>query len=138
MNQYQSEFQLQLEEYQINMQERNQKMSELGFAMDLMNYETPEQKQEREWNYWVRQQEYTNGDINSKDYSTRYKAALKSVQNLLAQYSGIPMKRSAEQMAEDILKNMDANGTTLGQELTTINDFIKTKPEYKTLYNNTY
>jgi hypothetical protein len=45
--------------------------------MDLMNYETPEQKQEREWNYWVRQQEYTNGDINSKDYSTRYKAALK-------------------------------------------------------------
>jgi hypothetical protein len=48
------------------------------------------------------------------------------------------MKRSAEQMAEDILKNMDANGTTLGQELTTINDFIKQKPEYKTLYNNTY
>jgi hypothetical protein len=138
MNQYQSEFQLQLQEYQINMQERNQKMSELGFAMDLMNYETPEQKQEREWNYWVRQQEYTNGDINSKDYSTRYKAALKSVQNLLSQYSGIPMKRSAEQMAEDILKNMDANGTTLGQELTTINDFIKQKPEYKTLYNNTY
>ena len=138
MNQYQSEFQLQLQEYQINMQERNQKMNELGFAMDLMNYETPEQKQEREWNYWVRQQEYTNGDINSKDYSTRYKAALKSVQNLLSQYSGIPMKRSAEQMAEDILKNMDANGTTLGQELTTINDFIKQKPEYKTLYNNTY
>ena len=138
MNQYQSEFQLQLQEYQINMQERNQKMSELGFAMDLMNYETPEQKQEREWNYWVRQQEYTNGDINSKDYSTRYKAALKSVQNLLSQYQGIPMKRSAEQMAEDILKNMDANGTTLGQELTTINDFIKQKPEYKQLYNNTY
>ena len=138
MNQYQSEFQLQLQEYQINMQERNQKMNELGFAMDLMNYETPQQKQEREWNYWVRQQEYTNWDINSKDYSTRYKAALKSVQNLLAQYPNIPMKRSAEQMAEDILNNMEANGTTLWQELTTINDFIKTKPEYKTLYNNTY
>jgi hypothetical protein len=88
-------------------------MNELGFAMDLMNYETPQQKQEREWNYWVRQQEYTNGDINSKDYSTRYKAALKSVENLLKQYPGIPMVRSAEQMAEDILKNMEANGTTL-------------------------
>lgn len=138
MNQYQNEFQLQLQEYQINMQERNQKMNELGFAMDLMNYETPQQKQEREWNYWVRQQEYTNWDINSKDYSTRYKAALKSVQNLLAQYPNIPMVRSAEQMAEDILKNMEANGTTLWQELTTINDFIKQKPEYKTLYNNTY
>jgi len=138
MNQYQSEFQLQLQEYQINMQERTQKMNELWFAMDLMNYETPQQKQEREWNYWVRQQEYTNWDINSKDYSTRYKAALKSVENLLKQYPGIPMVRSAEQMAEDILKNMEANGTTLWQELTTINDFIKTKPEYKTLYNNTY
>ena len=138
MNQYQNEFQLQLQEYQINMQERNQKMSELGFAMDLMNYETPQQQQEREWNYWVRQQEYTNWDINSKDYSTRYKAALKSVQNLLSQYQGIPMKRSAEQMAEDIIKNIDSNGTTLWQELSTINDFIKQKPEYKKLYNNTY
>jgi hypothetical protein len=112
MNQYQSEFQLQLQEYQINMQERNQKMSELGFAMDLMNYETPQQKQEREWNYWVRQQEYTNGDINSKDYSTRYKAALKGVENLLSQYQGIPMVRSAEQMAQDVLNAID-NGSTL-------------------------
>jgi nicotinamide riboside kinase len=54
--------------------------------MDLMNFETNEQKQQREWDYWVKQQEYTNGNIDSKDYSTRYKAALKSVQNLLAKY----------------------------------------------------
>jgi nicotinamide riboside kinase len=54
--------------------------------MDLMNFETNEQKQQREWDYWVKQQEYTNGNINSKDYDTRYKAALKSVQNLLSQY----------------------------------------------------
>jgi hypothetical protein len=74
-----------------------------------MSYETPEQKQEREWNYWVKQQEYTNGDINSKDYSTRYKAALKSVESLLSQYQGIPMVRSAEQMAEDIIKGIDQN-----------------------------
>ncbi len=138
MNQYQNEFKLQLQEYQINMQEREYKMKELWFAMDLMSYETPQQQQEREWNYWVKQQEYQNGDINSKDYSTRYKAALKSVENLLAQYPGIPMVRSAEQMAEDIIKNIDANGTTLGQELSTINNFIKEKPEYKQLYNNTY
>lgn len=138
MNQYQNEFQLQLQEYQINMQERTQKMNELWFAMDLMSYETPEQKQEREWNYWVKQQEYQNWDINSKDYSTRYKAALKSVENLLAQYPWIPMVRSAEQMAEDILKNIDAKGTTLGQELSEINSLIHQKPEYKKLYNNTY
>ena len=42
------------------MQARNQQMDELGFAMDLMNFETNDQKQEREWNYWVKQQEYTN------------------------------------------------------------------------------
>ena len=137
MNQYQSEFQLQLQEYQINMQERNQKMNELGFAMDLMNYETPEQKQEREWNYWVRQQEYTNGDINSKDYSTRYKAALKGVENLLSQYQGIPMVRSAEQMAQDILNAID-NGSTLWEELTKINKLIQEKPEYKKVYNATF
>ena len=137
MNQYQNEFQLQLQEYQINMQERNQKMNELWFAMDLMNYETPQQKQEREWNYWVRQQEYTNWDINSKDYSTRYKAALKWVENLLSQYTWIPMVRSAEQMAEDVLKAID-NGSTLGEELTKINKLIQEKPEYKQVYNATF
>jgi tRNA U38,U39,U40 pseudouridine synthase TruA len=82
-------------------------MQELGFAMDLMNFETNEQKQQREWEYWVKQQEYQNGNINSKDYQTRYKAALSSVQNLLSQYEGIPMLRSAEQMAQDILKAID-------------------------------
>jgi hypothetical protein len=137
MTQYQNEFQLQLQEYQINMQERNQKMNELWFAMDLMTYETPQQKQEREWNYWVKQQEYQNWDINSKDYSTRYKAALKWVENLLSQYPWIPMERSAEQMAEDVLKAVDA-GSTLWAELTNINKLIQKKPEYKKLYNASY
>ena len=137
-NQYQNEFQLQLQEYQLNMQARNQQMNELGFAMDLMNFETNEQKQEREWNYWVKQQEYTNWNINSSDYQTRYKAALKSVENLLSQYQWIPMQRSAEQMAEDILTSMDQNWTSLGDELTKINKFIQQKPEYKYLYNQTY
>jgi hypothetical protein len=75
--------------------------------MDLMSFETPQQAQERQWDFWVKQQEYTNGNINSKDYSTRHKAALKSVENLLAQYPGIPTQRSAEQMADDILKAID-------------------------------
>ena len=135
--QYQNEFQLQLQEYQVNMQARNQQMKELWFAMDLMNFETNEQKQQREWDYWVKQQEYTNWNINSKDYDTRYKAALKSVQNLLSQYEWIPMVRSAEQMAQDVLTAID-NGSNLGAELTKINQQIQQKPEYKYLYNNTY
>ena len=137
MQQYSSDFELQLQEYQLWMQERNQKMDELWFAMDLMSFETPQQQQERQWDYWVKQQEYTNWNINSKDYQTRYKAALKSVQNLLAQYEGIPMQRSAEQMAQDILTAID-NGSDLGAELTKINKQIQGKPEYKYLYNQTF
>ena len=137
MQQYQNEFNMQLQEYQINQDARNQQMKELWFAMDLMNFETNDQKQQREWDYWVKQQEYTNWNINSKDYDTRYKAALKSVQNLLSQYEGIPMQRSAEQMAQDILKAID-NGSDLGAELTKINKQIQEKPEYKYLYNQTY
>ena len=137
MQQYQNEFSMQLQEYQINQQARQQQMQELGFAMDLMNFETNEQKAQREWDYWVKQQEYQNGNINSKDYQTRYKAALSSVQNLLSQYEGIPMLRSAEQMAQDILKAID-NWSDLGAELTKINQQIQQKPEYKYLYNNTY
>ena len=137
MNQYQNEFSLQLQEYQIQQQSRQQQMQELWFAMDLMNFETNEQKAQREWDYWVKQQEYTNWNINSKDYDTRYKAALKSVQNLLSQYEGIPMQRSAEQMAQDVLKAIE-NWSDLGTELTKINKQIQNKPEYKKLYNDTY
>ena len=137
MQQYQNEFNMQLQEYQINQNERQVQMKELGFALDLMNFETNDQKQEREWNYWVRQQEYQNWNINSKDYQTRYKAALTSVQNLLSQYEWIPMVRSAEQMADDILKAID-NWSNLGAELSKINQQIQQKPEYKYLYNNTY
>ena len=135
--QYQNEFWLQLQEYQVNMQARKQQIDELWFAIDLMNFETNEQKQQREWDYWVKQQEYTNWNINSKDYDTRYKAALKSVQNLLSQYEWIPMQRSAEQMAQDILTAID-NGSDLWTELTKLNKQIQGKPEYKYLYNNTF
>ena len=47
------------------------------------------------------------------------------------------MQRSAEQMAQDILKAIDG-GSDLGIELTKINQQIQQKPEYKYLYNQTY
>jgi hypothetical protein len=47
------------------------------------------------------------------------------------------MLRSAEQMAQDVLKAID-NGSDLGTELTKINQQIQQKDEYKYLYNNTY
>lgn len=137
MQQYQNEFTMQIQEYQLNQQERQYQMKELGFALDLMNFETNDQRQEREWNYRVRQQEYQNWNINSSDYQTRYKAALTSVQNLLSQYEWIPMVRSAEQMAQDVLKAIDG-GSDLGTELTKINQQIQQKDEYKILYNQTF
>jgi hypothetical protein len=47
------------------------------------------------------------------------------------------MVRSAEQMADDILKAIDG-GSDLGTELTKINKQIQQKPEYRYLYNQTF
>ena len=137
MNQYQNEFQLQLQEYQINMQERNQKMSELGFAMDLMNYETPQQKQEREWNFWLKQQEYKDWNINSKDPTIQLKAIQNSVDSLLQNYQWIPTIRSSTQIAQDIQTAIN-NWSNLGDELTKLNKQMQSKDEYKLMYKATY
>ena len=137
MNQYQSEFQLQLQEYQINMQERNQKMNELGFAMDLMNYETPQQKQEREWNFWLKQQEYKDWNINSKDPTIQLKAIQNSVDSLLQNYQWIPTIRSSTQIAQDIQTAIN-NWSNLGDELTKLNKQMQSKDEYKLMYKATY
>jgi hypothetical protein len=55
----------------------------------------------------------------------------------LSQYPGIPMVRSAEQMAQDVLKAIDS-WSDLGAELTKINKQIQGKPEYKYMYNQTF
>jgi hypothetical protein len=47
------------------------------------------------------------------------------------------MERSAEQMAQDVLKAIDG-GSDLGAELTKINKLIQQKPEYKQVYNQTF
>jgi hypothetical protein len=55
--------------------------------MDLMSFETPQQKQDREWNYWLMQQEYKDGNINSKDPAMQLKAIQNSVDDLLKNYA---------------------------------------------------
>ena len=137
MNQYQNEFNMELQEYQLNMQERNQRMNELGFAMDLMSFQTPEEKQEMEWNYRVRQQEYKDWNINSSDPTVQLKAIQNSVDELLGNYAGIPTQRSSVQIAQDI-QTAIKNGSSLGAELTTLNKQMQSKPEYKLMYNATY
>jgi len=131
MTQYQNEFQLQLQEYQFNMQQRNQQMQELWFVMDLMNFETNEQKDEREWNNYVRQYDFQYWNINSKDEASRIRAIENAVDSVLTEFSGITMMRSREQMVEDI-KNLVDGGMSLWEAITkNIREPIMQKDEYK-------
>lgn len=132
MTQYQNEFQLQLQEYQFNMQQRNQQMQELWFVMDLMNFETNEQKDEREWNNYVRQYDFQYWNINSKDEASRRRAIENAVDSVLTEFSGITMIRSREQMVEDI-KNLVDGWMSLWEAITkNIREPIMQKPEYQT------
>jgi hypothetical protein len=106
--------------------------------MELQNYETNEQADEREWNKFIRQQEYQDGNIYSSDPATRRKAIEKSVDRVLAEFEGIPMLRSREQMVADIQKMVD-NGTELGEAITqNIRKPIMNKPEYKSMLGKKY
>jgi hypothetical protein len=53
-------FEMQIKEQEYNNSQRNQQMQELWFMMNLMNFETNAQRDEREWNNFIRQQEYQN------------------------------------------------------------------------------
>ncbi len=130
MTQYQNEFQLQLQEYNLQMQERNMQMNELWFVMDLMNFETNDQKDERARNQRVRQQDYTYWNINSKDEASRRRAIENAVDGVLSEFSGITMMRSREQMVEDI-KNLVDGGMSLWEAITkNIREPIMQKDEY--------
>jgi hypothetical protein len=48
--------------------------------MELMNFETNQQKDDRAWNNYIRQSEYQDGNIYSKDPATRRKAITKAVE----------------------------------------------------------
>ena len=138
MSQYQNEFQLQLQEYEYEMKARNQQMQELWFVMDLMNFETNEQKDEREWNNYVRQYDYQYWNINSKDEASRRRAIENAVDSVLTEFSGITMMRSRDQMVEDI-KNLVDGGMSLGEAITkNIREPIMQKPEYKVWKSQQY
>lgn len=132
----QTNFSMRVQQHQLEMQERNQYMSELWFAMDLINFETNEEADERAWKNWTRQIDYQYGNIDSLDHVARRKAVDTSVSQILNQYDWIPMKRSKDQMVEDVLKLVDW-GMSLWEALTqNIITPIKSKPEYITWYNS--
>jgi hypothetical protein len=54
--------------------------------MDLINFETNEEADERAWKNWTRQIDYQYGNIDSLDPTARRKAVDNSVSQILDQY----------------------------------------------------
>lgn len=132
----QQNFSMRVQQHQLEMQEKNQYMSELWFAMNLINFETNEEADERAFKNWTRQMDYQYWNINSMDETARRKAVDNSVSEILNKYSDIPMKRSKDQMVEDVLKLVDS-GMSLWEALTqNIITPIQSKPEYISWYNS--
>lgn len=136
LQQAQQNFNMKVQEYQLEMQEKNQFMNELWFAMDLINFETNEEADERAWKNWTRQIDYQYGNIDSTDPVARRKAVENSVNEILNQYDWIPMIRSKDQMIDDVL-NLVNWGMSLWDALTqNIIKPIQQKPEYVIWKNN--
>lgn len=134
--QWSRNYELYLKQTELDRQATQDKMQQLWFAMQLMSYETPQQKDDREWAKFIKQQDYVNGNINSSDPSARKKAVEKAVDGVLAEFDGIPMVRSRDQMVEDIQKMVDS-WSSLWQAITeNIRNPIREKPEYKLWLNN--
>jgi hypothetical protein len=131
-------FEMQIKEQEYNNSQRNQQMQEMWFMMNLMNFETNAQRDEREWNNFIRQQEYQNWDIFSNDPKVRNKAIEKAVDTVLQEFSGIPMIRSREQMVEDITVLVNG-GMSLWEAITeNIRKPIMEKPEYKKIMSDKF
>jgi len=138
LNQYNStrqagvdEYDVAKDQYDLETEARKNKMDELWFAMDLMSFETPTQTDERVWNNMLRQDAFTNGDINSTDPAARSKAISKAVDTVLTEFEWIPMIRSREQMIDDVKKLVDG-GMSLGVAITkNLREPITGKPEYQ-------
>ena len=64
-------FEMQIKEQEYNNSQRNQQMQEMWFMMNLMNFETNEQQDDRAWNKFIRQQEYADWNIYSTDPKTK-------------------------------------------------------------------
>ena len=124
------------DQYDMDRQQRQDNMTNLGFAMQLMSYETPAQQDERAWNNYIREIEYTEWNINSSDPATRKKAVSNAVDTVLKEFEWIPMLRSREEMVSDIQWLVDG-GMSLWDAITeNIRKPIMWKKEYQVWASN--
>ena len=118
-------------EKKAQQDEINNKMQQLWFTMQVMSYETPKQQDDRAWNNMIRKQDYLEGNINSPDPAIRKKAIGTAVDWVLKEFEWLPIKRSRDQIIDDISKQVDG-GKSLWQAITeNLRDPIIGKPEYK-------
>jgi hypothetical protein len=125
-------------QYVMEQNARQAKMQELGFAMDFMRFETPEQADERERQKMLRMETFKTWDINSTDPVIRNKAISNAVDTVLAEFAWIPIQRSREQIIADVTRLVDS-GVDLGTAIT--NDLrkpIMNKPEYKSFVQSKF
>jgi len=125
-------------QYVMEQNARQAKMQELGFAMDFMRFETPEQADERERQKMLRMETFKTWDINSTDPVIRNKAISNAVDTVLAEFAWIPIQRSREQIIADVTRLVDS-GVDLGTAIT--NDLrkpIMNKPEYKSFIQSKF
>lgn len=131
MQSVQKDMELRLQDYNMQQQAEQAQMQKIWFTMNLMNYRTPEQQMDMEFEAMVRKQEYIDWNIYSNDPATRKRAISNAVDRVLEEFAGIPMIRSREQMIQDI-QNLVDNGMWLWEAITkNIREPIQTKPEYK-------
>ena len=125
------ELELQQQDYQMQQQALSTQMQQLGMIQSLVSFQTPQQKADMERDQYIRQQEYIEWNIYSNDPATRKRAVSNAVDNVLKEFSDIPMYRSREQMIQDI-QNLVDNWTDLGTAITkNLRDPIMQKPEYQ-------
>lgn len=119
------------DQFTMNQQAQTQQMSQLWFAMELMNYQSPQQKEDSAWNSFLKQQSYMEWDINSTDPAIRKRAIQNAVDWVLKEFEWIPIQRSREQIISDITNQVNS-GKDLWTAITeSLRKPIMDKPEYQ-------
>lgn len=117
------------DQFTMNQQAQQQQMSQLWFAMELMNYQSPQQKADMDFKQFVRKTQYEEWDINSNDPLIRNRAISKAATEFTDTYKGL-VKSTPIQIAERIKKDM-SSGKTYQESMTSIMEDLKQNKNYE-------
>lgn len=122
------EISLTKDQYTMEQQAQSQQMQTLGFAMDLMSYQTPQQKADMERQQFVKQTQFTEGDVTSKDPVIQQRGIKAWVQSFMRQYDWL-VKSTESQLITRIQNDM-SNGKTYQEAMNAIMEDLKQNANY--------